>query len=337
MEPFIPERILWPHGPLRVLFSVLAVLSAVCLYFVTPRFAESPSLFATAVLILFVAEVTAFEVGVRHLKVSAAKNAQLAGALREEGDVLAERARHLFPQRVAEGRVGKLSLLSEKIRSAKHFALFAEVTPAEFEVIIGTAREKHFERRETIFTEGDPVRQVTILLSGVVKVIQRGLSGNEVILSLSCAGEMVGSVRLRGDYTHSSTAQAVQPCIALIWDTGVFEKLLAQIPTFRRNIVRALEERLLEMEQRFREVSTEKIGSRLNSEVVRLSDRLRRTENGHLETTLSRAELAQLTGTTLFTINRLLNQWRMEGIETQREETVVLQYISALNDFAVNV
>jgi CRP-like cAMP-binding protein len=116
-----------------------------------------------------------------------------------------------------------------------------------------------------------------------------------------------------------------------VWDAAVFEKLLARIPTFRRNTVRALEERLLEMEQRFREVSTEKVGSRLSSELVRLSDRLRRcTENGRLEITLSRAELAQLTGTTLFTVSRLLCQWQTQGIVRVRRESVLVQDFAAL-------
>jgi len=85
------------------------------------------------------------------------------------------------------------------------------------------------------------------------------------------------------------------------------------------------------MEQRFREVSTEKVGSRLSSELVRISDRLRRTpDNGHLEITLSRAELAQLTGTTLFTVSRLLCQWQTQGIVRVRRESVLVQDFAAL-------
>lgn len=222
-------------------------------------------------------------------------------------------------------------MLSEKIRSVKQFALFSEVTPAEFEIIVGAAREKRFARRETIFTEGDPVRQVTMVISGFVKVTQMGLNGNEVILRLNGAGEIVGSYRVCANCTHCATAQAVQPCIALVWDAAIFEKLLARIPNFRRNTVHALEERLLEMEQRFREVSTEKVGSRLSSELVRISDRLRRTpDNGHLEITLSRAELAQLTGTTLFTVSRLLCQWQTQGIVRVRRESVLVQDFAAL-------
>ena len=204
-------------------------------------------------------------------------------------------------------------MLSEKIRSARQFALFSELTPAEFDTVIGAAREKRFDRRETIFTEGDPVRQVTMVLSGFVKVTQMGLNGNEVILRLSGAGEIVGSYRVCTNCIHCATAQAVQPCVALVWEAAVFEKMLARIPAFRRNTVHALEERLLEMEQRFREVSTEKVGSRLSSELVRISDRLR-----------------QLTGTTLFTVSRLLCQWQTQGIVRVRRESVLVQDFAAL-------
>jgi CRP/FNR family transcriptional regulator, nitrogen oxide reductase regulator len=364
MEPFIPKRILWPHGPLRVLFSVLAVLSAVCLYFVTPRFAESPSLYATVSLILFVAEVTAFEMGVRHLKVSAVKNAQLAAALREEGDVLAERA----AQNVALRRWAVTNHQSRRQNEGiQQFELLAQLTPSEFEAIVGAGREKRFSRGETIFTEGDPADHVMMVLSGFVKVTQMGFDGNEVILSLNGAGEIVGSYPVCANSTRSSTARAVQPCVALVWDAATFEKLLARIPTFRRNSVRALEQRLFEMEQRFREVSME-AGRKLSMELARLADRVsRRSDNGLLEISVSRHELAKLTGTTLFTVSRLLERWRQQGIVrletrlgqeivmlegrqkqgnaglekrqepkivTEHSESIVYQYISAFIDLA---
>ena len=138
-------------------------------------------------------------------------------------------------------------MLSEKIRLARHFALFAELTPLEFEQVIGTAHEKLFDRRKTIFTEGDPVHQVTLLLSGFVKVTQMGLNGNEVILRMSGAGDIVGSYRVCAGCRHGTTAQAVQPSVTLVWEAAMFEKIQARIPTFRRNTVSALEERLLEM------------------------------------------------------------------------------------------
>jgi CRP-like cAMP-binding protein len=210
------------------------------------------------------------------------------------------------------------------------FALFAELTPADSKAILSAAHEKRFSRKKIIFSEGDPVRHVTMLLSGFVKVTQMELNGSEVILRLNAAGEIVGSYRACVNCIHSSTAQAVQLCVALVWEAAVFEKLLARIPTFRRNTVRALEERLLELEQQFQEVSRERVGSRLAKALLRLSDRLGRSTNGHVEITLSRAELAQLTGTTLFTVSRLLCRWQSLGIVENKRECVLVRDLAAL-------
>jgi CRP-like cAMP-binding protein len=72
------------------------------------------------------------------------------------------------------------------------------------------------------------------------------------------------------------------------------------------------------------------VRSRLSSELIRLSDQIARSSRGDLEITLSRAELAQLTGTTLFTVSRLLCQWQSLGIVKIRREAVLVQDVDAL-------
>jgi CRP-like cAMP-binding protein len=49
-----------------------------------------------------------------------------------------------------------------------------------------------------------------------------------------------------------------------------------------------------------------------------------------VEIGLSREELAQLTGTTLFTVSRLLSQWEKQGIVSSRREAVVVCDVQAL-------
>ena len=88
--------------------------------------------------------------------------------------------------------------------------------------------------------------------------------------------------------------------------------------------------RLDEMDQRFREISTEKVAPRLSSQLVRLLNQVGKRVNGHVEISLSREELAQLTGTTLFTVSRLLCQWELLGIVSARREAVHVLNLQAL-------
>jgi CRP-like cAMP-binding protein len=230
-----------------------------------------------------------------------------------------------------------LALLNQKKTLVPGFPLFSDVAPSDCASIISAGREKHYRRKQTIFSEGDPVRQVVFLLSGFVKIIQVGSNGDEVILRVNGVGEIVGAFRLSINHHHGSTAQAIQPSTGIVWDSATFERLLERFPAFRRNTFRALEERLQEMEQRFREVSTEKVGSRLSSELLRLSNRLGRTVNGGcLEISLSRSELAQLTGTTLFTVSRLLCQWQKLGIVSIGREAVLVLDFDALTQLTLS-
>lgn len=181
-----------------------------------------------------------------------------------------------------------------------------------------------------MFSIGDPVEEVALLLAGWVKVTHPGPRGNEVILRVTGIGEIVGAFGCWSGHKHRSTAQAVRPCTALIWDAATFDEILERFQLFRCNMIHALEERLVEMDQRFREVSTENVGSRLSSELIRLSKRFGCAMDGHQEICLSRKELAQLTGTTVATVSRHLCRWQSLGIVSIGRQMVQVCDVTAL-------
>ena len=223
---------------------------------------------------------------------------------------------------------------SEKFALAQKFLLFSGASPADCATIISSAHERHFSCRRSLFSIGDPVHQIFLLLSGSVKVTQVGVKGSEVILRLSGSGDLVGSLALWPESKHHSSAQAVQPSTALVWDSPTFARLLENFAVLRRNAYRALEERLYEMEQRLREISTEDVASRLSSELIRLSTRLGHAGNENQKVRLSHTDLAQLTGTTLSTVSRLLSRWQKLGIISVGRAGVQIRDLGALEQFS---
>jgi CRP-like cAMP-binding protein len=117
---------------------------------------------------------------------------------------------------------------------------------------------------------------------------------------------------------------------ALVWEAAVFEAFTLRFPILRCNIGRILGRRLLEMEERFREISTEKVAPRLGRTIIRLLTQVGQRVNGSVEINLSREELAQLTGTTLFTVSRLLSAWERRGIVGTRRRAVMISNHQAL-------
>ena len=121
-----------------------------------------------------------------------------------------------------------------------------------------------------------------------------------------------------------------------MWGVQRFEEYLERFPVFRRNAVRLLEARLRELEERFLDVSTEKVAPRLRNELIRLSDLFARPVNGHREIQLSQRELAQLTATTLSTVSRLLGQWERMGIVSVKRGAVQLCDLTALKQLTLS-
>ena len=237
-------------------------------------------------------------------------------------------------QQSAAPRLSSLDLSeSEPTRRTalvQHSPLFAGISAAECREIAFAAHEKHFASRHTLFLEGDPVRQVILLTSGSAKIVQFGQSGTEVILGLKGPGEVVGTLGLRPQDRHCSMAQTLVASTALVWDSSVFETFAQRPTNLRRNITHILCQQLHELEERYREVSTERVSVRLSHQLVRLLNQLGRRVNGQLEIRLSREELAQLTGTTLFTVSRLLSDWNQRGIVSTRREAVSVHDPQAL-------
>jgi CRP-like cAMP-binding protein len=216
----------------------------------------------------------------------------------------------------------------------QYFSLFANISQSDCRQIVAAAQERRFSRRQTLFLEGDPVRNIILLTSGCAKILQFGQNGTEVILRLSGPGEVVGTIGLCVQGRHCSMARTLNESTALVWDASVFESVSDRFPALRRNTMHILCQRLHELEERYREISTEKVAARLSHELVRLQSQVGRPVNGSVEIRLSREELAQMTGTTLFTVSRLLSEWDQLGIVSTRREAVLVVNLRALQELA---
>lgn len=226
------------------------------------------------------------------------------------------------------------SMLKRRVDAVQRFEAFAEMPGADCAAIVGDAQEVQFHRHSTIFSEGTPATQVALLLSGCAKVTQGQTPGQEVILRLNGPGDLLGKVSNQSRANHLYTTHTVQTSVALVWEMDAFVSAMNQFPMLRRNIASVLEQHLNELEIRYREVSTEKVSSRLSNLLVRLVNQVGRRVDGYVEIALSRRELAQLTGTTLFTVSRLLCQWEAPGIVSARREVVMVHDVPALMELS---
>lgn len=222
--------------------------------------------------------------------------------------------------------------LRARTAAVRQFEVFLDIPPQDCTTIVANARERQFERRRTVLVEGD--ENVLLLLTGSLKVTQLSTNGQPIIMRLSGPGDLLGYGGRPVDTANFSSASTLEASTALAWKREDFHAAVDRFPLLQRNIVRALEYQLNEIDARYREVSTEKVGSRLCSQLVRLLSKVGKRADNYVEIGLSQRDLAQLTGTTLFTVSRLLSHWETLGIISGRREAILIRNVPALRALA---
>ncbi len=215
--------------------------------------------------------------------------------------------------------------LAERVVLMCASALFTGLTQNEILEIASCAKARTYARDELLFMQGQPVRNLVLIQSGSVKSTQLSPNGNEVILWMNGSGDTVGVPGDAAACSHTCSARAMEQCRALTWEYARLQDLVAEYPQIRSNISQILSSRLNELEERFREVATEKVAKRVALTLLRLLKQVGKQSPGGVEVSLSREELAQMTGTTLFTISRLLSRWGEDGFVQPRREAVVIR------------
>jgi CRP-like cAMP-binding protein len=203
--------------------------------------------------------------------------------------------------------------------------LLADIPPADYAKILSFGRSIRISRRQTIFFAGDAVKEVLLLTEGCMKITLLSETGGAVILRLVGPGEVIGTVGLTEQTTHSASAEALASSKVVAWNSATFERLLNQFPTLRRNTIHIMERRLAVLEARFRDISTQQVAQRVARQLLRLLPQVGQRIDGAVELKLSREDLAQMTGTTLFTVSRLLSSWEEQGIVSLRRLAVVIR------------
>lgn len=214
--------------------------------------------------------------------------------------------------------------------------IFDGLTAAERAAWLASASTLTAKRGHTLARQGEPARSFYLVSSGFLKLLQVTSEGAELIVRFVGPGEPFGGVVALGDAPYPVTALVVQPSELRVWPRERLAELLAKFPQVRTNIMREMTAHMTDALTRVRELTTARVGQRLAQTLLRLARQCGRvTPEGTLIThTLTRQELAELTGTTLYTVSRTLTRWEAAGLLQSRHRQLLLRSISRLEQAA---
>ncbi|OGO25528.1 MAG: hypothetical protein A2Y54_07895 [Chloroflexi bacterium RBG_16_51_16] len=206
--------------------------------------------------------------------------------------------------------------------------VFEKASDEDLKIIAQGSIERSIEEGNFFFFQGDPADYAYILVAGRAKLLQTNPSGQQVNLRTINAWQMFGALgAVREAATYPASAQALEDCNALAVKSTTLKELIKDRPYLSIGLMNLMTDYIQEMQERYRELATEKVERRIARVLLRLTAQMGiKGEHNTIELGFTRKELSEMAGTTLFTVSRILSEWERLGlVEAGRERVVILQ------------
>jgi CRP-like cAMP-binding protein len=218
------------------------------------------------------------------------------------------------------------------VRQLAGVPLFRGLASDALARVVELASPRRTSAGEFFFNEGDEAEAMFVLTDGRVKLTQLTPEGHQIVLRIISPGEAFGGVGAFGEPAYPVSAEAVDASTALAWTSATMRRLLQSEPTLALNALNFVSARLHDLQRRYRQLMTERVERRVARALLRLvKEAGRRVDKGvEIDFPVSRQDIAEMTGTTLYTVSRLLSAWEDQGIVQSGRQRIVLTTPHAL-------
>ena len=194
-------------------------------------------------------------------------------------------------------------------------------------------------RGELLTQQGEPARLVYVIKSGYAKFLSTSPDGHEVLAGIAgpfdVFGQAAASEHMRA---YLVTTTALTPMELVTWSRAKALELANRFPEIHSRLDAQMIANLDLVLGRLHTVSEGHVPQRLTRALLELAERHgdKQPRGVSINPPLTRQDMAALTGTTLYTVSRLLADWEHRGFVATSRGHVQLLNLQALKDIAAS-
>ncbi len=215
------------------------------------------------------------------------------------------------------------SLIGEIISST---TLFRGVPGAVLEKAHDAARALVAPAKTVLFHQGDAPAHLILVGKGFVKMGQVSGRGEASIVRIMEPGDVIGCVAVFRRNPYPATATTLIDSVMLSWPAPWILDLLDSHPEVRANALEIVGGRAEELIQGLHGMATARVERRIARALLRLAERtgVASEEGTEIGFPLSRQEIAEMVGTDVFGVSRVLRRWAEQRLVIADRLRVVL-------------
>ncbi len=206
------------------------------------------------------------------------------------------------------------------------FPLFKDVPAEDIDAVLALGRPRRLEEGTAVFRQGEIAKEFFLLLNGRLRVQQTSPDGQQIVVRHINPGDLFGIARAVRRPNYPGTAIAVVESLALVWPESDWDTFIGRNPHFAVGAMQTVGERLQDANARVRELSTEAVERRIAHAILRLVNQAgRKTAKGiEIDFPVTREDIAEMSGTTLHTVSRVMSGWQQKGLVTLGRKRVTV-------------
>jgi CRP-like cAMP-binding protein len=206
--------------------------------------------------------------------------------------------------------------------------LFSGLSQPDVCIICRKARLLTSTAGSFFFYQEDPADRIFLLLEGRVKLAQTTQEGDQVLMQVIAPYNIFGAVAINPGAIYPVSAEASAESEAIFWTQAEMLAFFQVHPQMALNAIKMMSQHALDFQERFRQLATERVERRLAHTLLRLASQTGRKlpEGVLINIPLTRQDLAEMIGATLFTVSRILKHWEDLGIIISKREQIIIRF-----------
>ena len=217
-----------------------------------------------------------------------------------------------------------------------HTQLFGGLAPAALWAVAAVATPRLVRAGQAVFLQGGEPTHLHLMAKGWVKIGQVTGNGAPLTIRVMEPGDVPGCVAVFRRIPYPATATAIVDSRLLAWSWARASELLERHPRIAANAVEVVGIHTEEMLHRMQEFATGAVEHRIARTLLRLSAQAGRRVGAGVEIDfpLSRQDIAEMVGSTLYTVSRTLREWERQGLIVSGRQRVVVRDPARLGEIS---
>jgi CRP-like cAMP-binding protein len=196
--------------------------------------------------------------------------------------------------------------------------------------IAANRKNYHYNKGELLFKEGDKVEGMYFIHSGKVKVHKKWDDEKELIIRFAGKGDIVGHRGLGKELYYPVSGTTLEPVEICFFELDFFTSSLKVNHDYTFQLMMFFAAELQESERKMRNMAHMPVKGRVAIALLKLNEKFGTTENGAVDISITKQDIASYAGTTYETVFRIMNEFIEENMISTEGKKFSIKNIDAL-------